>query len=417
MVTGKCRPCRKGIMMFIYIARQPIFDGDKKVKAYELLYRSSEKNAFDGSISGDKATRLLLSRALLDFGLHTITGGKKAYVNFTEPLILSNLPILLDKERFTLEVLEDVEFNSEVLRRLKDYHDHGYSIAMDDYSGEPVEDEVLDCIDIIKLDFMKTTRPERARIAARMRGKKKILLAEKVETEEDFEEGISLGCKLFQGYYLSRPLVLKKETKQISQASTGRLFRVVSSGNFSVNELAEIIRIDAHLTYKLLQKMRTARYYRGTPVNSVRDALVRMGMDEVRRWITLLLMQDLTENEGEEQLFRALVRAVFCEKLSDREGKKRLSGDAFMTGMFSILDGDKDELKELLSILDVSDQVSDVLLFNKENQVSRLLQTAIWYEDFNLDQLFTLYKEGQIKELQELYVTAIKYANEALERV
>lgn len=398
--------------MQIYIARQPIFDVDKRVKAYELLYRSSETNAFDCTVSGDKATCRLLSQALVDFGIQTVTENKKAYVNFTEPLLMSKLPLLLDKQLFILEVLEDVDFNDAVVKRLKSYHDSGYIIALDDYCGTQLRDDVLENLDILKVDFMKTTPAIRAQISRNVAGRHIMLLAEKVETDKDFEEAVSLGCKLFQGYYLSRPLVLQKKALQISQASEGKLFRLISGDAYDVDQLADIIRVDVHLTHKLLQKMRTARYYRGQVVSSVKDALVRMGMDETRRWITLILMQDLTGSDGDEQIRTALVRATFCETMAKEKKNRQLSNDAFLSGMFSVLEAEGEEIEELLSVLDVSKQVSETLVYKKDNELTIYLRTAMWYENHDWNQLLRLYPEKQMAKLQSYYLKAIKYADE-----
>lgn len=399
--------------MYIYIARQPIYKADKKVAGYELLYRSSEKNAFDISMDGDKATRKLLSQALVDFGLQAVSGGKKAYVNFTTQLIMANLPLLLDKQCFVLEILESVEMNPEILKRLKNYREHGYVLALDDYCGAPLGASVLENLDIIKIDFLGTTPEIRARIAKEMLEKRKLLLAEKVETEQDFEEALSLGCKLFQGYYLSRPLVMKKKAIQIAQASAARMFRSLSDGGYNVDELAEHIRIDAHLSYKLLQKMRTARYYRGKAIASIRDALVRLGMEETQRWLTLVLMQDVTDTDADERIRTALVRAVFCEKMASSRNKRRLSGDAFTTGIFSIMEGEENEMQELLSVLEISEQACDTLIYRKDNELTRYLETAIAYENHQWDKLLALYSKEEMAELQKFYTEAIGYCDEA----
>lgn len=400
--------------MYIYIARQPIFNTAKTVTAYELLYRSSEINAFDSGINGDKATRRLLSQALLDFGIQTIAAQKKAYVNFTGPLLMAGLPLMLDKSMFVVEVLEDVDLNRDIVRRLKDYRDHGYVLALDDYSGEPLDDSALECMDIIKIDFLKTTPQTRAVIAREMLKKRKTLLAEKVETEEDFAEALALGCRLFQGYYLSKPLLLKKKAANISQTSSVRLFRQLSDEVYNTDTLAEDIRVDAHLTYKLLQKMRTARYYRGQVVHSIKDALIRMGMDEVRRWISLILMQDLTETTSDEQVRLALVRAIFCEKMAGGTKNRTLAGEAFITGIFSIIEAEKGEFQDLLMLLDVTRQVRDALLDRTPNDLTHFLNTAMLYESHQWDQLFAQYSQKELWELQTYYMEAVKYADSAL---
>lgn len=301
-----------------YIARQPILSYDKKLFGYELLYRDGGVNAFSGQISGDVATRTVISNALLNFDLDTLTNGRKAFVNFTRQLLLDGTPMALDPEQFVIEILEDVELDTPLIMMLKKYKDAGYTLALDDYTGTRLPYEVQGLLDIIKVDFLETSREQQQRIVREQKGRDICLLAEKVEDEADFHSAVSMGYQLFQGYFFSCPVVLRRDTISMSSVTYLKLAKEVSRPEISFARLAEIIHPDAKATYLLVKKMRTVRYYRGHTVTSITQALLRMGVDEVRRWVCLLLLQNVIGKDMDELIRISLIRAVFCECLCSR---------------------------------------------------------------------------------------------------
>lgn len=402
--------------MDVFIARQPIYRKNKQVEAYELLYRSNSRNAFDPSVDGEKATYTVISEALLNFGMETLTGMRKAFVNCTEELLLDGFPMVMDPSLFAIEVLENVELTPKVQECLQKYRSRGFLIALDDYDGKRLEKEALACFDMIKIDFRITDAETRKKIVKRMKRAGKIILAEKIETKEDYCEAVKLGCEMFQGYYFSKPVMLKKQKKDVARVTAARLLRRLSDDGLDMGELASIIRVDAHLTYKLLHKMRTLYYYRGNAVPSVRYALVRMGIDEIRRWMILVLVQEMTGEESEEVVRAALIRAVLCESLAANDKRPRLAKDAFITGMFSIIDREDEALPKLLGELDLNEQVCKALL-GEENQLNHYLSVALLYEAGAWQELEECAAGNEIDVLPQLYRDAVIYANEVLTEV
>lgn len=399
--------------MDVFIARQPIYRKNRQVEAYELLYRSSTTNAFDPSVDGEKATYNVISEALLNFGMETLTGMRKGFVNFTEELLLAGFPMVMDPSLFGLEVLEDVELTEQVQECLQKYRSKGFLIALDDYSGKRLGKEELACFDIIKIDFRLTDPEKRKKIARRMKRENKIVLAEKIETEEEYNEAVSLGCEMFQGYYFSKPVMLKKQKKDVARVTAARLLRRLSDDGMDMGELAGIIRVDAHLTYKLLHKMRTMQYYRGNAVPSVKYALVRMGVDEIRRWMVLVLVQEVSGEDGEEAVRTALIRAVLCESLATNAKRTELCNDAFLTGMFSIIDRQDEALPRLLEELDLKEQVSRALM-GEDNLLNHYLTVALLYEAGEWQKLDQCAAWSEIEVLPNLYREAVVYANQVL---
>ncbi len=211
--------------MNIYIARQPIYDKDRHLYGYEFLYRDSSTNSFNPAMNGTAATRTLVSNLINEFGVDAMTGGHYAFVNFTRDLLTSNFPFLLNSRQFIIEILENVTLDNALLPHLEKIKSKGYKIALDDYVGEAHESG-LAAVDILKVDFMQTTPGERQDIAGRHRGHV-TLLAEKIETEEEFHSAQAMGYTLFQGYYFSKPVPFSKPVAQVASATSSLLWEEI----------------------------------------------------------------------------------------------------------------------------------------------------------------------------------------------
>lgn len=395
----------------IFIARQPIFDRDKRVVAYELLYRNSAVNRFDTSVDGSTATKRVITEALLNFGMDALTEGQQGYVNFTGELLLEGMPHLLDKKDFVVEVLESVELSPSMLEILTALRESGYTIALDDYAGDPLTAEQLACFDVIKIDFMLLPQERRAEVGASLRAARKRMLAEKIETVEEYQEALDMGCTLFQGFYFARPALLRKRRQDIASSSAVRLAGALSDDDYDMRELSKIVHPDAHLTYKLLKRVNTLEYYRGHPVESVDQALVRMGMAGIRKWIALVLMEIYTGDSEDEFIRTALVRGRFCELLAETEKKRTLAADAFLVGMLSMLDIPGEDGFSPIDDLSLSRDILNGLR-SGEGPLAQFLEIAVHYESGDWQWLSD--QAEQHYNIGELYRQAIIYAESAL---
>lgn len=404
---------KRGESKNMYIARQPIFNYQNKVDAYELLYRTSNKNAYDSCVDGTQATKEILSESVLNYGMNTLTGGKKGFINFTESLLLDNTPALFDPQQFVIEILEDVKLNPPMLRRLTKYREMGFTLALDDYDGSYLNEKVLKPIHIVKLDYRLTAQKDRKTICSFLHRCNKRILAEKIETAEEHQEALNLGCELFQGYYFANPIIIHKKRRDIAAITAARLTLAMSHRELDLDELCEIIRTDAHLTYKLLKKMHTAEYYRGYPVVTVKSALVRMGFHEIRRWALTVLLRGVTVGNVDETIKTALIRAVFCENLASLLGAPNLCEDAFAVGIFSILNNEDPEFPSLLEELNISEQIR-AGLSDKGTPLGYFLKLALSYEKGNWEEIDTTLSHQLSAKLPQLYLSSIAYANRAL---
>lgn len=401
-------------MQVRYIARQPIFDTKKKVCAYELLYRSGpivNKADFD---NGNLATRNLLSDAITVFGLPKLTNSKPAFVNFTEGLILNEFALLANPKEIVIEILEDTRVSDALILKLEHLKQCGYKLALDDYVGNSDFNEILHLVDIIKVDFMLCDVDMRAQIAKRFASSSIKLIAEKVETLQDFDEALDLGYDLFQGYFFDKPVTLSQRAPAPAIVSYSRLFRELSKEEIDFTQCAKIIHADATLMYHLFRKVSTMHYYRGKSVKSITQALMYLGTDEVRRWIILILARERNVTCSDELVKEAYLRGIFIEKLMERSPTMvHRSGDGFLLGMFSLLDqiiGTK--LDDVLADLPIPDDLVNTLLGFERNEFSDYLEFILVFNMDNKDLVLPdLGLSITPKEMNHIYVKCIEEAD------
>lgn len=402
--------------MKIYAARQPVFEASGKLFGYEFLYRDNGRNEFNYEIDGSMATCFLMSNIISEFGLDNLTGGTYAFLNLTEELLRNDYLRMVDPEQFIVEILEDVRDDAELKDRLESYRKKGYAFAMDDFTGRDVKEGLVEVSDILKVDFRLTDKNEQRNIARRY-GKTKILLAEKVETEEERDWAVTNGYSLLQGYFFSKPVLLSKEKTEIALATYMRLLREFSRREPDFDNLTDIIKMDVNLSYKFLLRVNTLQYGGRYRINTIRQTLVRMGLLEVRRWTLAILIRDVFGKKDNESAKRALIRGVFTEKLVELMKKENYEEEAYMVGMFSTIDVSvKESLEEILDQVRISREARDAL-FSREGELGRLLNFVEDYENGKWEEACDFLKEYQLGQtgISLIYFEAVKYAERMFE--
>lgn len=363
-----------------YIARQAIFDRNLRVLGYELLYRAGEEDKAVFT-DGDRATRMLLSDALMVFGLNNLTDGRVAYVNFTEKLVLSDFVLLTDPRQITVELLESIPVTERLVRRLKELKERGYRLALDDYTGNPAFDPILPLIDVLKVDFLTTDEKKREEIANKYRHGRMALLAEKVENREAYETALRQGYRMFQGYFFERPMNMHREMPGVNTATYTRLLRELNKPDVELRCCAEMIRADAALTFRLLKKVQTLQYYHRNSVQVIERAVTYLGIDELYHWVVLLLARDFNTTCSDETVREAYLRGIFTERLMEHSPHSQQKTFGFLVGMFSLMDliiGRP--MKDLLNEVELPREVKMVLLNEGNSPLKGYLEYAASYE-------------------------------------
>lgn len=396
--------------MEVFLARQPIFDTKLRVVAYEILYRSGNKNIYDLSIDGDLATTSVVVDALVNFGIRRLTNGQMAFINFTRKLLLEDLPTLFEKDSLTVEILETLEVDDALVNKCKELKDKGYVLALDDFTGDDTFDRIMPYVDIIKVDFQVLKSEGRRYIADKYKRMGVKMLAEKVETQYDYEEALRMGYQLFQGYFFERPVMCKAKSIQTSTYSYLEILKETTNEEPDFNRLADIIRKDFSLTYKLLRLINSPAFYTVGVVTSINHALTLLGLNEIRKWTTLIMLRDLSSGKPDELVRVSLVRAIFAEKLAGLLGLKSRETEAFLLGLFSLVDTIMEKpLFEIIEPLPLRDDLKGALL-GVQNSFHDILMILKHYEQGNWDVVIDLAQTRGVHytAIADLYIVSVE---------
>ena len=397
-----------------FIGRQAILDQQKNVYAYEILFRSDLKNAFDPNLDGNVATQSVMVNAMLDFGMNKLVSDKRAFINFTEQNLLTRAPKLLPSETVVVEILENVQPTSEMLEVVKELKEAGYKIALDDFVLLPGYEPLIEMADIIKVDFRITNSPEERKKMREILPKYVRLLAEKIETEEEFQQALTYGYVLFQGYFFCKPTILQQKRLTSNALSKMRLLREINRQNVDFSAITGVISSDTNLVHKLLTYINSAGVGLANHVSNLKQATVLLGASGVRRWVTLVSLQTFSEDKPPELFTLSLMRAKFCELIAAKLKRPGLTADTgFLLGMFSLLDVLLTlPMEDVLKEVNLSDELTDALL-GKDNDLRRLLDLVIAYEKGDWDTVIAYCERENLSPefLQPTYDNVLEWYN------
>ncbi|GHA48737.1 EAL and HDOD domain-containing protein [Photobacterium aphoticum] len=396
-----------------YLARQPILNRRKETIGYELLFRDGPDNAFP-AIEDEQATHRLLTDNFLGANAADISAGKKAFVNFPYSSLVKRTPLMFAKESFIIEILETCEPDDALLEAVIELHNHGYTLALDDFMPAPPWQRFLPYIHIIKFDI-RAIPISRAGFFIRHhreKGSKLRFLAEKVESHAEFLAARDAGFDLFQGYFFSRPEILRQKTLSPSVITTLRLYQAVSQPEIDLGLIEQLIINDVTLSYKLLRHVNTMTASRAKPISSFKQALAFLGDARLRRFVTFVATSQATEDKPLSLYLLSLQRARFCEYLSQHITPKVNPNQAFLTGLFSLLDSMLDQpIATLINQLSLNKAIRHALIA-QHGELGLLLQLAMAYDNADWPRIKQLSQILQVKEsvVAERYLESLKWA-------
>ena len=404
--------------MEYFITKQPIFyKNKKKVYGYELLFRNGIDEFYNFE-DPDSATIDVIINTFIQEGILKIVENKKAFINFTRNLIEREFPTLLPKDIVVIEILEDIHPDKEFLSIIRRLKSKGYIIAIDDFIFQEHLLSFVELADIIKVDFIELRdKVERERVVREFGRYKIKFLAEKVETIEDFNEGIELGYELFQGYFFSRPQLIRGKKIPENKIVYLQLINEASKKDLDFDRIEEILKQDVSLIIKLLKYVNSPFFGFRYKIESIRHALALLGEKEFKKWISLLSLVHLGGRFHEELIKLALTRAKLFEELS-RYSMMLLDykDKLFLTGILSTVDAILEKpMEEILEDLNISDDIKDGLL-GKENVLNEMIKLAkaIEYSEWReIDKILEKYRiKG--RNFSSSYIKAIIWANQIL---
>ncbi len=394
------------------MARQAIFDKEQKVFGYELLYRSGLTNCYDGT-DGTEASLSVIRNAFLYLG-QRLMEAKRVFINFTRPLLLHGVAETLPPQHTVVEVLEDIQPDDQIVAACQELKNLGYTIALDDYSlANEMQNRLLDLADIIKVDTIGAGKDESCAIARKFAGTSKLLIAEGVESMEDFHLAEAAGFSLFQGYFFSKPVIVPGKDIPSFKLHDMKLLQEVSKGDLDFKALERIIKQDLSLCYTLLKYINSAYFALRDEITSVMQAIILLGETEVRRWAFLTLLTFIAADKPPEVIVHSLVRAYMCESLSTDVKLNGHEPELFLLGIFSMLDVLIGlPFEDILEDTNLAPEIKLALL-GKESPYGDLYRTVTSYDRGDWEDFERLAERINLKpeRMLEAYVNAIAQAD------
>jgi EAL and modified HD-GYP domain-containing signal transduction protein len=395
-------------LLDVFVGRQPIFNKDLGVYAYELLFRSGDQANHAVILGGDSATAQVVLNAFMEIGLTNLVGEHKAFLNFTEGFLLrENIP-LFPRAQLVIEVLETVKPTPAVVKAVEHLRGLGYTIALDDFFYTDDYKPLVALADIIKIDILDVGAKNLANHIRSIRAtnERVRLLAEKVETREQFEYCKGLGMDYFQGYFFAKPQIIKGQRLPSNKMAILNLLASVYDPNVDMGELAAIVGRDVGLSHKLLSFVKTYPGNQDIQINSIKDAVLRFGLQKLQSWVSVLVLSGMDDKPSE--LFNtALLRARFMELLAEK-GKCAMRDTFFMVGLFSCLDALMDTaMVDALGAITISDEAKVALTLN-EGVMGQALTCALAIE--RGDTAKTVFLDINSGDISSIYMQAMVWA-------
>ena len=400
--------------MEIFIARQPIFNKNMETIAYEILFRSSRENSMP-EIDGDIASSHVLSNTYLNFGIQELTGGKTAFINFTENLLLRQIPLIFPKDSIVVEILENVPPSKELVNECLLLKKDGYTIALDDFIYRPALAPLVEIADIIKFDFRITPLKKIKEYVQMLSGKKKIFLAEKIETQEEYKIAQSMGFQLYQGYFFSKPEMVTGSDISANKIQLLKILSEINNDNVEIDKVSELIKHDVGLSYKLLRYINSAYYRRLEKISSIKDAAIIIGLEELKKLTSLVILTQIDSKKQSALLKNSSIRAKFCELIGTEINNPKYSPTSLFTlGLFSHIDALLDHpMDKILNELPLANEITLAYLKRKGPLYPVLLLISL-YEKARWSNVALLSSKLKISEkrLPEIYKSACIWTNE-----
>src|SRR5438093_1215597 len=366
----------------VLVSRQPIYRADLSQLGYELLFRNSDQDVASFS-DGDQATAEVIVNTFMEIGLDEMVGRHLAFINFDRNLILGGYCECLPRERVVLEILETIKPDATLVNKLRSLRGMGYRIALDDFVCAEPYYALLDAASFVKFDLMAT---DWSSIESAMHVIRKYpiqLIAEKVETRDQFDRCRTLGFGYFQGYFFCRPQLMEGRRVPVSRLATIRLITKLNNPDVEVGELELAISQDVSLSYKLLRFINSAIFSLQRTVTSIRHAITLLGQEHIRQWASLILFSTF-EEKSRETLVTGAIRARMCEHLGKALGlpdPERL----FLVGLFSVLESILGQpMQQIVASLPLSSEIVDALL-DQRGKLGAILRCVLEYERRNWD--------------------------------
>lgn len=397
-----------------FLARQPILASNQSVFAYEILSRHGPENYFR-PLAGSTPDVKAMDELFL-MGLRQMTHGLPAFLNCTRDFLLQGYLELLPRETVVGEILETIKPDADLIAACRRLRTLGYKLALDDYEDRPDLAPFLEVADFIKIDFLATSLAEQKRLGQKFRKLRIPVLAEKVETREQFERARDMGYELFQGYFFCRPEMVSRRRVPENKALYLQLLRVATRPEIDLTDIGDLIKHEVSLSYRLLRYLNSPLFGFIGEIHSIPHALRLLGERAIQKWVSLVCVAAMGEDKPGELVRMPLVRARFCELLAEAADMEPVAGDLFLLGLLSLLDALLNlPLAELMAGLPVDEEIKNAL-FGRPSRFRPLFEVALDYETGTWEQLTASSQAVGLDEnrIPELFESALVWSDSIL---
>ncbi|MEI8657722.1 MULTISPECIES: EAL and HDOD domain-containing protein [Vibrio] len=396
-------------MYTTYVARQPILNSKRHTLGYELLFRDGEQNSFPQHVDADRATYRLIVENFLSIGINPAIDNSRCFINFPYNSLIRRLPLTLPKQKIVIEVLETCRPTDELLEAIIELNNEGYLIALDDFVYSPEWERFLPYVQIIKLDIMAMGIDAACAMVKKQlaRGSRKRYLAERVETEDEFRAAREAGFRFFQGYFFSKPEIIKQRYVSPKHIVAMQLFQEVCKPHVDFVRVEKLVAKDVALSYKLLCFVNSITERIEVPISSFRQALVYLGQDRLKIFVSLAVASYISNHKPKELYNLSLQRAQFCQLTATRRKFDEHKDQAFLIGLFSVLDAMLDiSLDVIVEQLPLTESVKEALNkrlgpFGELLNLEECFEKADWQGVQDYCELLGLSYEDVARDLNE----------------
>ena len=349
-----------------YLGRQPILDRNQALYGYEMLFRSAASGP--ANIDSDMAATASVIAHAAHLGLEKAIGGALGFLNVDAEVIMSDIFVFLPRERVVLEIVDSMPVTPAVLERIAELTSHGFRFALDDVASDaPDVQLLLPLIDYVKLDLRDMPYSALMRLGATFKRGNKKLIAEKVETREEYEACLGLGFDYFQGYYFAKPAVISGRKLSPSQISVMELMTLITSDADNI-VIERAVKRDVTLALNLLRLVNTPGLGTGYRIDSLSQAVMVLGRRQLQRWLQIMLYAEPAKKRGANMtplLMLATTRGRMLELLAQRlrPSQRNVADVAFTVGIMSLMDTLFGmPMEEIVQQIPVIDEVANALL-------------------------------------------------------
>jgi len=362
----------------LYISKQKIIDANKHLFANELIFKDASRRRVGFSNSLKSTAKLIINSISSSELNKLIASSSKAFINVDETTLTRGILDVLDKERFVLNILEDIILSEEVIKKIVEYKKKGFLFSLEHFDSSARMlvkfQRLFNYIDIIKMDIITSEFENMQKVMNKFKKTRIKLLAQGIENKEDFEDCLEMGFDYFQGSYIDKPKIVQiASSKEPTQMIIMQLIQIIKNNN-DTQELEYFIKQQPDLSFKLIQFFNNLEKL-DIKIESLTQVITLMGRDKLLRWLIIYLYSEVSTNATSKTMLELAIRRA---ESMEAEAEPKNREKAYLAGMFSMLGSIfETDIKELMQSVKMDEDITSLVLHKKGIFASSLMRAEI----------------------------------------